>query len=329
MMQKSDLTVAMYHYVRDLEFSRYPKIKGLDISLFKEQVLYLKKHYNFVTVEQVAAAYKGEEKLPEKAVLLTFDDGYIDHFTQVFPFLMNEKIQGAFYPPVKTITEHTILDVNKIHFILASVDDISVLIEETKKQLALYTEEYQLQPFQYYFDKLAVSNRFDPKEVIFFKRLLQVELEEGLRAKITQALFNKILGVDDGVFSRELYMTKEQLKCMVANGMHVGSHGYDHYWLGSLTKEQQRTEITKSLDFLKEIGVDMNLWSICYPYGNYNDDTISLLQEYNCSMGFTTVVDLVNINSNDDSRFKIPRLDTNDLPKDRNAGTNEWFLKAR
>ena len=38
------VTIIMYHYVRDLKNGRYPKIKGLDILLFKEQIKYLKKH---------------------------------------------------------------------------------------------------------------------------------------------------------------------------------------------------------------------------------------------------------------------------------------------
>lgn len=28
------LKIAMYHYVRDLKYSRYPEIKGLDYKLF-------------------------------------------------------------------------------------------------------------------------------------------------------------------------------------------------------------------------------------------------------------------------------------------------------
>lgn len=32
------LRIAMYHYVRDLKYSRYPEIKGLDYKLFKEQI---------------------------------------------------------------------------------------------------------------------------------------------------------------------------------------------------------------------------------------------------------------------------------------------------
>ena len=37
-------------------------------------------------------------------------------------------------------------------------------------------------------------------------------------------------------FSRELYMSMDQIKCMVDCGMHIGSHGYDHYWLGHYQK---------------------------------------------------------------------------------------------
>jgi hypothetical protein len=39
-------------------------------------------------------------------------------------------------------------------------------------------------------------------------------------------------------------------------------------------------------------------------------------------------VDIANIRPDSDERFKIPRLDTNDLPKDRNAEINQWYIKA-
>lgn len=38
-----DLTVVMYHYVRPIERSRYPGIKGLELNDFREQIAYLKK----------------------------------------------------------------------------------------------------------------------------------------------------------------------------------------------------------------------------------------------------------------------------------------------
>lgn len=327
----NDLTIIMYHYVRDLKNSRFPEIKGLDVCFFKEQLAYLEKHYHFVTAEQVIAAFKKEEKLPPKAVLLTFDDAYIDHFTNVFPILEHHKIQGCFYPPVKAITEHSVLDVNKIHFILAATpkDRINNLINKIKQLLFQYREEYNLQTYEYYFEKLAVANRFDSKEIIFIKRLLQVELPEKLRNIINSRLFTEAVKMEEESFSRELYMNKDQMRCMVDCGMHVGSHGYDHYWLGSLKKEKQEDEIQKSMDFIQEIGGNLNNWTICYPYGNYNEDTIEILKKKHCQFGLTTRVDLASTDSEEeDAVFKLPRLDTNDFPRQADATTNEWFQKT-
>lgn len=327
----NDLTIIMYHYVRDLKNSRFPEIKGLDVCFFKEQLAYLEKHYHFVTAEQVIAAFKKEEKLPPKAVLLTFDDAYIDHFTNVFPILEHHKIQGCFYPPVKAITEHSVLDVNKIHFILAATpkDEINNLLNKIKQLLFQYREEYNLQTYEYYFEKLAVANRFDSKEIIFIKRLLQVELPEKLRNIINSRLFTEAVKMEEECFSRELYMNKDQMRCMVDCGMHVGSHGYDHYWLGSLKKEKQEDEIQKSMDFIQEIGGDLNNWTICYPYGNYNEDTIEILKKKHCQFGLTTRVDLASTDSEEeDGVFKLPRLDTNDFPRQADATTNEWFQKT-
>ena len=108
----------MYHYVRDMKHSRYPEIKGLDIDLFKEQIAYIKKHYNVISAYDLMDIIESDSGLPPKALLLTFDDAYIDHFTQVFPILDEQKLSGLFFPPAKSVLENQVLDVNKIHFIL-------------------------------------------------------------------------------------------------------------------------------------------------------------------------------------------------------------------
>lgn len=322
------LTVVMYHYVRDLKNSRYPDIKGCDISAFREQVAFIKKHYHPVTVEEVIDAYYSKKQLPDHAILLTFDDAYSDHFEYAFPVLYHEGIQGVFFAPVKAVTEHTVLDVNKVHFIIASTptERTPELLKELQRMVEENREEYGLESFDSYYEKLAVPNRFDTKEVILVKRLLQVALPEMLRKKITSELFHKVVGMDEAVFSRELYMSLDQIKCMVDCGMHIGSHGYDHYWLNSLSIEKQQFEIEKSIEFIKSVGGDINNWTIGYPYGVYNDDTIALLKQYGCKMGFTTKVGVADLNINEkDALYKIPRLDVNDLPKQSNAEVNHWY----
>ena len=116
----SDITVIMYHYVREIKKSSYKNIKGLETKYFIEQIKYLHKNYNIIRTEQLIESIQNNLKLPSKALLLTFDDGYADHFNNVFPVLKEYNIQGSFYIPAKVVIDNEVLDVNKIHFILAS-----------------------------------------------------------------------------------------------------------------------------------------------------------------------------------------------------------------
>lgn len=110
---------------------------------------------------------------------------------------------------------------------------------------------------------------------------------------------------------------------MSKDGMHIGSHGHSHYWLDKLTKDEQESEILLSMDYLSKMSVDLDNWNICYPYGGYNEHTIELLQKHSCQLGFAddsiAIADLDN-----DNRFALPRLDTNDFPCDANALPNKW-----
>ena len=74
------LTVVMYHYVRPLNKTRFPLINGLDLDHFINQINFLFHNYNFVSMEDVISSFDGKITLPSKPVLLTFDDGYIDHY---------------------------------------------------------------------------------------------------------------------------------------------------------------------------------------------------------------------------------------------------------
>lgn len=313
----------MYHYVRRIEQSRYPKIKGLELDLFVEQLEFFAKNYNVVTMEQVLAAKHQGITLPEKALLLTFDDAYAEHFTHVYPILKKMGMQGSFYVPAKTVLEHKVLDVNKIHFILASTSNVSDLVQSLKHEVEVYSDKYELKTFDEYFFEFAVANRFDNKEVIFVKRMLQHALPEELRNIISDKLFTEYVGMDEEAFCRELYMDKHQLEQLVRDGMHVGCHGYDHYWWNRLDAEGLKQELIKSKQFLASIGCDMDKWTACYPYGSSSDDVVVELDKQGCNAAFTTEVRVANLEV--DASLLLPRLDTNDLPKERNAEVNHWY----
>ena len=97
---------------------------------------------------------------------------------------------------------------------------------------------------------------------------------------------------------------------MIDNGMHFGSHGKSHFWFNSLDQEQQEFEIKESIKFLNSIYKKDFLLTMCYPYGSYNENTLSLMKKYNFKLALTTVPKVYN--SLVDNIHKIPRFDTND-----------------
>lgn len=305
----SKLYISMYHYTRDIVHSRYPQIKGLDTNLFRQQIEYMKNNFNIVTMEQVIDAVEGKSELSEKALLLTFDDGYIDNYA--FPILEEFGIQGSFFIPGKTFTTHQLLDVNKIHYILASAD-ICKLVEDVKKEMDYYRGiEFDYAPTDDLFNEYAVESRFDIKETIFVKRMLQTVLPERLRNTISSNLFEKYVGVSEEQLAYELYMTEEQIRTMKRHGMFIGLHGYDHYWLGKLPKEQMKKDLDKALDTLDEF-IDRKHWVMNYPYGSYNQDVLDYIKMKGACVGFTTEVKIADICM--DAALELPRLDCNDFP---------------
>ena len=302
----------MYHYVRPLEASKYPNIKGLDLRRFKRQLDYIEKNYHVVTSSELIATTSMEgHELPRNACLLTFDDGYKDHFDYVLPELLRRVLHGSFFPPVKCITERSMLNVNKIHYILANCNDYDQLVKELenlcldsgldKSDLAIYRRDFFL------------PSRFDFAGVAYFKRMLQYVLEENLTQRILEVLLQKYVKRDSIDIADELYMTTEDIKKLLELGMYVGSHTYSHQWLEKIPIVDQEREIDLSIEFLKAVGAPIEDWIMCYPYGSYNLDTMQILIERKCAVGLTTKVGVADLSLK--KFLELQRFDTNDFPQ--------------
>ncbi len=253
-----------------------------------------------------------QDDLPPNSILLTFDDGYSDHFANVFPLLDARGIQGCFFPPAQAVLEHTVLDVNKIHFVLATAPDAGTLLDEVFFSLAEFRSEHALKTKEAYLMAVSGDHRYDTREVTVLKRLLQRELPEPVRTEIVRRLFAKHVTTDEAAFACELYMSVDQIACLRHHGMHIGSHGYTHAWLNHLSPEAQVVEIDRSLNFLQMLGVRKDDWTMCYPYGGFNDSLLHLLRGRQCRLGFTVEARIADLNVDD--RLTLPRVDTNDLP---------------
>jgi peptidoglycan/xylan/chitin deacetylase (PgdA/CDA1 family) len=302
----------MYHYVRELAYTRYPKIRGLLISQFIDQLDYLSANqYIFFSIKQIMETLHGGGRLPPKSVLLSFDDGYIDHYTNVFPILNARKIPAFFSMPGKVIREKKLLDVNRIHLILASTP-IKKLLPLVYERLDYYRgNEYSYPSNEKLYQRLAKPDRFDSAEIIFVKSLLQTELEESLRRHILEDLFKECIAVSEECLVRELYLTKEQVELMARNGMEWGIHGYSHYWMNMLSESDLRDDLTQALDVFDNV-LDSKNWVCCYPHGAFNTNVLRCIQEYGATMGLTVEVRQADLST--DNKFLLPRWDTNDFP---------------
>lgn len=307
----SRLKIVMYHYVRDLAASRYPRIKGLDEVLFRQQIGFFAQHFSVVTMEQVLQAVQEKTPLPDNALLLTFDDGYTDHFETVMPVLTSYGMQGSFFIPGQVLTNPVLLDVNKIQYLFAAAN-VQDLVRETKTLMDRYrgeTDDYPETAFLY--ERYAVPNRFDDKEIRFVKHMLQTVLPEHTRKMIIRDLFEKYIRESEEILARELYMSVEQMREMRRQGMFIGVHGYLHGWLADMNEEDRRADLMRSLDILADV-IDRDAWVVNYPYGNYSRDAAATARSLGAVLGLT--VEAREADLSVDDPMTLPRLDCNDFP---------------
>ena len=298
-----------YHYVRPIKNSKNKNIKGLEIKEFIKQLNFLKKNYNIISAYDIKEFLKNNQKIPKKSCLLTFDDGYKDHYKYVMPELIKRKLSGCFFPSAENILNHKVTDTNKIHFILDKQKSPNTILLDIntflKKNHISLPSKKVFMDFEKKFFK-----RHDNKKIKFIKYLLQSWIPVNYRSKCCTHLFNKYLKIDEKEFSKNLYLSFKEIKDMIKNGMTFGGHGYKHIRLGELDFKNQLSEINKMIIFLKKFKINKD-WIMCYPYGSFNNDTISILKKKNCLYGFSadpgkSILNKKNI-------FKMNRYDTNDL----------------
>ena len=90
----------MYHSISDTQNKKFRQF-AVSPLLFAEQMAYLHQHaYSPITVTQLMRALAQEESvLPANPVVLTFDDGFADFFTDALPVLKRYRFPATLYVP--------------------------------------------------------------------------------------------------------------------------------------------------------------------------------------------------------------------------------------
>ena len=306
-MLMSALNVVMYHYVRDLPSTRFPRIKGLLSDDFKRQVTWLSEYQEMATLESALAFLAGQYKPSRDLCLLTFDDGLKDHYTEVLPLLSEHRIEGLFFL-ITSCLDGRVVSVHKNHFLMAALefDEYREAFLERLAELSPETgTAVDLKQVQH-------AYRWDPPEVAAFKYLLNFKIEETLRDQILDDLFIEYLG-DEEAFARDLYLSWDEALEMQKYGMVMGGHSHNHVALATMDASRQRADLKTCTTILRGKLKPQNFWPFSYPYGktnSFNSLTVESIQGLGFDCAFATEVGENRVGQD---LFRIRRIDTKDI----------------
>lgn len=105
--------IFLYHYVEYVKDEGDTIRQSLNITpyVFDQEVkTLLDAGYTFITLSDLADALDDKISLPSKPVILTFDDGYRDFYTDVFPILKKYQVRAVVFVVPNFLNKQNNLD---------------------------------------------------------------------------------------------------------------------------------------------------------------------------------------------------------------------------
>jgi peptidoglycan/xylan/chitin deacetylase (PgdA/CDA1 family) len=310
-MTASSCTVVFYHYVRDVERTPYPRIKALSTRDFANQLDWLATHFRIIDGPTFERAALGEISLDKPSALLTFDDGFVDHYAAAYTEMRRRGVGGMFFVAGATLQDRpTLLNVHKTHFLLSVLGAERFATVVDAKLNGVWAPTPGATRDGIY--------RYDEAPDVRAKRLLNYELPYEIADGALDALFREHVG-DPEAFARDLYLTADMIAEMARGGMTFGYHTRSHPVLSRLSRDAQRAELVPGIALIRRLTGQQRV-PFCYPYGfthTYNGDTLDVLAEAGYSVAFNTVREAATLPAA--SRYEVPRFDTRDVVRGHEA----------
>lgn len=103
---QSKLVILMYHGFTDGgKESDYV----IDVKRLEEDILYLKENgFEFIDTSDLISFREKKISLPEKCVMITFDDGYLNNYTYAFPIIKKHNVKVVISPIAYYVEYYTI-----------------------------------------------------------------------------------------------------------------------------------------------------------------------------------------------------------------------------
>jgi peptidoglycan/xylan/chitin deacetylase (PgdA/CDA1 family) len=278
------LRVLTYHRVAEIDET--PHLNAGLISAtpaaFGEQMEILTQHYHVVSMQTVLRAFERLQPLPARAVLITFDDAYLDFAEHAWPAMSKLNLPATvFVPTAYPDQPKRMFWWDKVHQVCyqAGPEEISTSIGE----ISLCTAEER----QMALKKLQgqVKGRLHEEAMAFVDELHTRYVRDG-NGEATVLSWN-------------------ELRRLAKEGVTLGAHTQTHPILTRVSLEQARDEMLDSqADLRREIGDVLPIFS--YPDGGHTQAVIDVLKNADFKLGFNGPSGVNDVTSVDP--FRICRI---------------------
>ena len=301
----------MFHHFHDEK--HLPSQGSLSASDFSKMLDWLSNRYNLIGAKEYLEKFECSW-LTDKDICLSFDDGLLCQYDIAIPILEERRIDAFFFVYSSVFSDAPDnLEVFR-YFRTNNFYDIDDFYDQFFK-LVESEQEVDLEQHhtQYVSVKYLGSYPFYTENDKWFRYLR----DQVLGAQKYEDLMLKMMtskGFSPSEIIENLWMSEDDLKDISKRGHLVGLHSYNHPTaLSKLDYQEQHNQYKKNFDHLTSVVGDVICMS--HPCGDYNNDTIKILEEMGIRIGFRSGLGETTIKG----KYEIPRGDPADIKKAMNS----------
>lgn len=237
-------------------------LQGLRPSWLNEQLDYLNRHYRFLSLSKLLDCYERHQPIPPNSVVITFDDGFRDNFTNAYPILQRYNVPATIFVVTGCVTSGDLPWPQKVGYLFQKTKvDRLCHVTTRGKPVTLGS------PMERDLARRTVRDVLGPMPRVERERNL-AELCELLQVEVP----------------RDRMLTWEQIEIMKKGGIEFGAHTVSHPWMALQTLEEARWEMETSLrEIQNRLGVSRP--TFVFPAGSFNSELVKMA----VSVGFRCV----------------------------------------
>ena len=317
--------ILMYHRVAELRSD--PLRLSVSPIHFGEHLEVLQEYAQPIKLQELSQALL-EGNLPDRAVVVTFDDGYANNFHNAKPLLERYEVPATVYVTSGFMghsREFWWDELDRIFLQPGTLPErLSLSINGDMYRWELgEAAHYSESAFQRYSGWRVRKEAPSIRQSIYRSlwELLQ-PMSQGKQRKVLDELLTWA-GLEPVARPSYRSLSLEEAAALETGDLvEVGAHTVTHPALSMLSEGAQRDEILGSKARLEEL-LGHQVTSFAYPYSSFSAETVSIVREAGFRCACSTRTDVVNSSTD---RFLLPRVQVPDHTGERFAKQlSRWF----